>query len=39
MRERMQRGAKVAVGVEHPQYRAATELGPEVRNSLAADLH
>src|SRR5688572_17507936 len=25
MRERMQRGAKVAVGVEHPQYRAATE--------------
>ena len=39
MRERMQRGARVSVGVEHPQYRAATELGPEVRNSLAADLH
>jgi hypothetical protein len=39
MRERMQRGARVTVGVEHPQYRAATELRPEVRNSLAADLH
>ena len=39
MRGRMQRGAKVTVGVDHPQYHAATELGSEVRSALAADLH
>jgi len=38
MRERMRRGAKVAVGVDHPQYRAASQLGPETRDALAADV-
>jgi Protein of unknown function (DUF3501) len=39
MRERLRRGAKVTVGVEHPQYRAISELQPEVRAALAADLN
>jgi len=39
MRESMQRGAKLTVGIDHPQYRAATDLGPDVRSALAADLH
>jgi len=39
MRERLRQGAKVTVGVDHPQYRAAAELPPEVRSALAADLH
>jgi hypothetical protein len=39
MRERLRQGAKVEVGVDHPQYRAAAELAPEVRSALAADLH
>jgi hypothetical protein len=38
MRERLRRGAKVTVGVDHPQYRAASELQPEVRAALAADV-
>jgi hypothetical protein len=38
MRERLHRGAKVAVGVDHPQYRARTELAPEACRTLAADL-
>jgi hypothetical protein len=39
MRERLRRGAPVTVGVEHPQYRAASELQPQVRAALAADLN
>ena len=38
MRERLRRGAQVTLGVDHPQYSAVTELGPEVRTALAADL-
>ena len=37
-RRRLREGARVLVGIEHPQYRAAVELGPEVRAALAADL-
>ena len=39
MRERLRRGAGVAVGVDHPGYRARAELRPEVRGALAADLN
>jgi hypothetical protein len=39
MRERLRRGAKVTVGVEHPQYRASAELAPDTRSALAADLN
>ena len=39
MREALARGAQVTVGVDHPQYRAAATLAPEVRAALAADLH
>jgi len=38
MRERLRRGARVTVGVDHPQYRASAELEPEVRAALAVDL-
>lgn len=38
MRERLRRGAKVSVGVDHPQYRASVQLQPEVREALAADV-
>jgi hypothetical protein len=39
MRQRLRRGARLAVGVDHPQYRASTALAPEVRDALAADLN
>jgi hypothetical protein len=39
MRERLRRGARLTVGVDHPQYRASAELQPEVRTALAADLN
>jgi hypothetical protein len=39
MREHLRRGARVAAGVDHPQYRASAELQPEVRAALAADLN
>ena len=39
MRERLRRGAGVSVGVDHPQYRASSEVQPEVRMALAADLN
>ena len=39
MRERLRRGARVTVGVDHPHYRATAELQPEVRAALAADLN
>ena len=39
MRERLRRGAGVAVGVDHPDYRASATLRAEVRGALAADLN
>jgi hypothetical protein len=38
MRAALARGASVRIGVEHPHYRASTELVPEVRAALCADL-
>jgi hypothetical protein len=38
VRERVRDGVPVRVGVDHPQYRAAVELEPEVRYALASDL-
>jgi hypothetical protein len=38
MRERLRGGVPVRVGVDHPQYRAAVDLEPEVRAALASDL-
>jgi hypothetical protein len=38
MRERLRQGAPLSVGVDHPDYRSASELGPAVREALAADL-
>jgi predicted AlkP superfamily phosphohydrolase/phosphomutase len=38
MRERLRRGAEVLVGVDHPHYRASSELQPEVRAALTEDL-
>ena len=38
MREGLRRGAGVTVGVEHPEYRASTELAAQVRAALGADL-
>ena len=38
MRERLRTGARVLVGVDHPNYNARVELTPEQRSSLAADL-
>jgi bacterioferritin (cytochrome b1) len=37
-RERLRRGAAVRIGVDHPQYKAAVTLEPEVRASLTSDL-
>ena len=39
MRSRLRGGARVTLGVDHPQYRASCELHPQVRSSLAADLN
>jgi hypothetical protein len=38
MRQALRKGAALTVGVDHPQYAATTQLGPEVRAALAADL-
>jgi hypothetical protein len=38
MCQALRQGASVAVGVEHPEYRARLELPPEVRAALAADV-
>ena len=38
MRKRLGKGAAVRIGVDHPQYRVAIELAPEVRAALASDL-
>src|SRR5918992_225618 len=37
MREALRGGAGVTVGVDHPHYRASSELEPQVRAALAAD--
>ena len=34
----LKKGAALSVGVDHPNYRAAVRVAPEVRASLAADL-
>jgi hypothetical protein len=38
VRERVRDGVPIRVGVDHPQYRAAVELEPEVCAALASDL-
>lgn len=38
MREQLRRGARLTIGVDHPQYRASVEVSPEQRASLIADL-
>jgi hypothetical protein len=38
MGERLRAGAAISVGVDHPEYRASSELPPEVRSALAADI-
>jgi hypothetical protein len=38
MRERLRRGARLAIGIDHPEYRAQVEVSPEKRASLLADL-
>ena len=37
-RERLRAGARVALGVDHPNYNARVELSPEQKSALAADL-
>jgi hypothetical protein len=38
MRESLRRGARLVIGVDHPEYRAQVEVSPEQRASLLADL-
>jgi hypothetical protein len=38
MRQALKQGAGLAMGVDHPNYRASVEVEPEVRRSLAGDL-
>jgi hypothetical protein len=38
MRAALKGGAGLTVGVDHPNYRASTAVGPEMRRSLAGDL-
>jgi hypothetical protein len=38
MRGALARGAGVRIGVDHPHYQASTELPPEIRAALCADL-
>jgi len=38
MRDALKGGAGLAVGVDHPNYRASVVVGPEVRRSLLGDL-
>ena len=38
MRAALKGGAGLAVGVDHPNYRASVQVGPEVRRSLLGDL-
>ncbi len=38
MRDALQRGAELSVGIDHPHYRAGVQVAAEVRRSLAHDL-
>jgi Protein of unknown function (DUF3501) len=38
MRQALKQDAGLAIGVDHPNYGASVEVGPEVRRSLAGDL-
>jgi hypothetical protein len=38
MRQALQQGAMITLGVDHPQYSATTRPDPDVRAALAADL-
>jgi hypothetical protein len=38
MRQALKQGAGLAIGVDHPNYRASVEVELEVRRSLAGDL-
>lgn len=38
MRQALKRGGGLAIGVDHPNYRASVEVAPDVRRSLAGDL-
>ena len=38
MRAALKGGAGLTVGVDHPNYRASTAVGPQARRSLAGDL-
>ena len=38
MRQALKHGKGLAIGVDHPNYRASVEVAPEVRLSLAGDL-
>ena len=38
MRAALKGGANLAVGVDHPNYRASVQVAPDVRRALAADL-
>jgi hypothetical protein len=37
-RRALKEGGALSIGVDHPNYRASTEVAPEVRASLAGDL-
>jgi hypothetical protein len=37
-RQALRRGARLSIGVDHPEYRASVEPTPEQRAALAADL-
>ena len=37
-RERLKRGARLTIGVDHPEYRTAVEPSPEQRQALIVDL-
>jgi hypothetical protein len=38
MREALRGGARLALGIDHPQYQAMVDVAPEARAALAADL-
>ena len=38
LRERLKRGARLTVGVDHPEYRASVEPSPDQRTALIVDL-
>src|SRR3954466_2033847 len=38
VRERLRKGARLALGVDHPEYRASAAVPPDVQDALVADL-